>query len=89
MTPEWFPIMPTSRPPVEGEPVRIRWALVAPHEAQALANHSQTLARLAERGGLGAAEMVAVLEDRRWLPMRSEVAICRLRELVEAGGKPT
>ena len=46
--------------------VGIPWSLIAPHESQARANHGQTLERLAERGGLGSCEAVAVLEDRRW-----------------------
>lgn len=37
------------------------WTLIAPHEAQAVANHGQTLARLAERGGLSATEAYAVM----------------------------
>ena len=37
------------------------WEFVAPHEQQALQNHKQTLARLAERGGLSPGELVAVV----------------------------
>lgn len=44
----------------------IPWAMIAPHEVQARANHSQSLARLAERGRLCAAEALDVLEGRRW-----------------------
>lgn len=44
----------------------VPWNLVAPHEKQAQRNHSQTLARLAERGGLSPGELAAVLEDRDW-----------------------
>lgn len=44
----------------------IPWAMIAPHEKQAQRNHGQTLNRLAERGGLGACEAIAVLEDRPW-----------------------
>ena len=43
----------------------IPWDMIAPHEAQALKNHGQTIARLAERGGLSAAEAVAVLNGQR------------------------
>lgn len=43
--------------------------LVLPHDAQAQRNHGQTLHRLAERGGLSACELAAVLEDREWKPM--------------------
>lgn len=49
--------------------VCIPWDMLQPHEKQAQANHHQTLIRLAERGGLGADEALAVLEDRRYRPM--------------------
>jgi hypothetical protein len=42
----------------------IPWAMIEPHRKQALNNHSQTLERLAERGGLSEAECLLVLEDR-------------------------
>ena len=45
-------------------PQSVPWSLVAPHEAQAKANHYQTLERLAERGGLSPLEMLAVITDR-------------------------
>ncbi len=45
---------------------RLPWALIAPHEAQALANHYQSLEKLAHRGGLSFDEAAAVLEDRPW-----------------------
>ena len=44
----------------------IPWELLAPHEAQAQRNHSQTLRRLAERGGLSPAEAVAVIDGCDW-----------------------
>lgn len=44
----------------------IPWAMIAPHEGQALRNHSQTLRRLHERGGLVWSEALAVLNDRDW-----------------------
>ena len=37
------------------------------HESQAIENHSQTLERLAERGGLHPIEMACVLENRRYI----------------------
>lgn len=43
-------------------PKTVPWSLVAPHETQALANHYQSLERLASRGGLSPAELVAVLD---------------------------
>lgn len=45
---------------------RVPFAMVLEHEGQCLKNHSQTVNRLAERGGLGWAELLAVLEDRPW-----------------------
>ena len=78
-----FPIIPISR---EGPQwTAIPLAMIAPHEAQAWVNHGQTLARLAERGGLSACEAVAVLEDRAWrsmTPMTQKAAEARLDELV-------
>lgn len=41
----------------------IPWAIITPHDRQAQANHSQTLKRLAERGGLSVVEAVVVLLD--------------------------
>lgn len=36
------------------------------HEERALANHSQTLNQLAERGGLSVGEAACILEDKEW-----------------------
>ncbi|MFC5391644.1 hypothetical protein [Bosea vestrisii] len=58
------------------------FALIAKHEAQALTNHGQTLERLAERGGLSAAEAVAVLEDRAYRLMPEGEAHIRLAGLI-------
>ncbi len=44
-----------------GCPKVVPWDFVAPHEDQATRNHSQTLKRLAQRGGLSPAELVAVV----------------------------
>ena len=44
-------------------PDSVPWAIVAPHAAQALKNHYQTLERLAERGGLSTTELMSVLHD--------------------------
>lgn len=38
-------------------------------EKQAMSNHSQTLTRLAQRGGLAICELVAVLQHRDWRAM--------------------
>lgn len=48
----------------------IPWEVIAAHEEQAMRNHSQTLQRLAERGGLSYCEALAVIDDRPWCPMR-------------------
>jgi hypothetical protein len=88
-----FPIQTT----LKGQLNAVPWSIVEPHEAQALLNHcGQSLQRLAERGGLEAREMVAVLEDKdyrvRWpfslltredRDLQSMAADRRLRELVE------
>lgn len=42
----------------------IPWALIEPHRKQAYANHSQTLERLNERGGLGVEELWCVMHDK-------------------------
>lgn len=44
----------------------IPWDFIAPHEAQALSNHGQTLKRLAERGGLCVSEAIAVVDGSHW-----------------------
>ena len=43
----------------------IPWEMLAPHARQAMANHDQTLERLAERGGLDPYEAICILEDRK------------------------
>ena len=62
-------------------PVCIPLEMIAAHEPQALSNHWQSIARLAERGGLSADEAVAILEDRRWRKMsivEANETLCRL-----------
>jgi len=44
----------------------IPFAMLVPHQAQAMSNHGQTLDRLAQRGGLGVSEAIDILEGRRW-----------------------
>lgn len=61
----------------------IPWALIAPHEAQALANLGHSLDYLAEhRDGMTAAEAVAVLEDRQYRVMPHAESNARLLELM-------
>src|SRR5208337_3842932 len=68
-----------------GCPEDVPWSLLAPHEAQARRNHDQTLARLAERGGLCPSEMVDVIEGRGWDSTKSDrEAIPRLLVLIHA-----
>lgn len=49
----------------------IPWEILQPHEEQAYKNHSQSLKRLAERGGLSFSEAVAIIEDRPWRRMEN------------------
>lgn len=60
-----FPILES----VGSQPVYIPYNIIAPHEAQAIRNHSQTLQRLAERGGLDWTEVLAILNDKTWKEM--------------------
>lgn len=57
----------------------IPWAMIAPHERQAQANHSQTLDRLRERGGLSPCEALAILENRPWKKMDMRHAAAEVR----------
>ena len=52
--------------------------MLAPHEARAVANHGQSLQRLADRGGLDPTEILAVMEDRAWEIMPLDAAVDRL-----------
>ena len=65
--------------------ISLPWPMVEAHERQAQKNHSQSVARLAERGGLSPCEAVAVLEDRDYYPAPSlPAAHARLKELFSA-----
>lgn len=83
-----FPLLYQDR---EDAPLRARrssvpWAFIAPHEDQALRNHDQTLARLAERGGLSPREMLCVLERKPWREGRALTeaqALDRIEVLLE------
>lgn len=81
--PKEFPVLMDNRKKFPTCPLSIPWAMIAPHERQALRNHDQTLQRLAERGGLSTCEMVAVLEDRRWKKMDVQESIDQLLGLVK------
>jgi hypothetical protein len=70
-----FPIQGTTR--IKG--FSIPWSMIEPYDTQAQINHGgQTLERLAQRGGLGPTEALAVLTDRRWQEVRelSEYEAC-------------
>ena len=41
----------------------VPWHWIAPHEAQALRNHGQSLEKLNSRGGLSPYELYAVIHD--------------------------
>lgn len=82
-----FPIMLGARDesarygPVPG---RIPWSIVEPGRQRAMKNHSQTLERLAERGGLSPGELMCALEDRSLYPMPTrEESGAYLRALLE------
>lgn len=60
-----FPVLE----PRQKQQVYIPYNIIAPHEAQAMRNHSQTLQRLAERGGLSWTEILAVLKNKTWKEM--------------------
>lgn len=55
-----FPVLES----IWSRPVYIPYNIIAPHEPQAIRNHSQTLQQLAERGGLDWTEVLAVLNDK-------------------------
>lgn len=44
-------------------PIAVPWDLVKDHEEQAQKNHSQTLTRLSERGGLSPKELWCIVHD--------------------------
>lgn len=66
-----FPVHPDDRHLLRSVP----WTLLDSHEGSAQRNHSQSLERLAERGGLSLSEIAAVIEDRQWRSMTDEEAL--------------
>lgn len=58
--------------------VEIEWEPTEADRKRAMANHSQTLERLHERGGMSWCEMVAILADRAWRPMDQSDAKARV-----------
>lgn len=71
-----------------GCPRTVPWSFLAPHEQQAKDNHDQTLERLAERCGLGVAEMVCIVDGKGLRDVvaysKEEEALPRLLELLAA-----
>lgn len=72
-----FPILSTDRRKCGLE--WIPWDMLSPHAAQATRNHGQTLERLAQRGGLGVSEAIAILQDQPWQHIPLDVAAAQLR----------
>lgn len=65
----------------------IPWGLIAIHDDRAKENHcGQNLERLAQRGGLGMVEAIAVIENKplKGMSMSQETALNRLSELIAA-----
>jgi hypothetical protein len=62
--------------PILGTRLAIR--MDALNEQQAQANHYQSLVQLAKRGGLGAAEALAVVERRNWRDIKGETEALRM-----------
>jgi hypothetical protein len=62
----------------------IPWEMIRPHNGQCMANHGgQTLERIAQRGGLGRCEAIAVLADQKWTPIDADIADEKLKAMVE------
>lgn len=64
------------------EQCSIPWIVIAPHEGQAICNHGQDLETLNRRGGLSWSEMIAVLEDRRYIKMDESIARRKVEEKI-------
>jgi hypothetical protein len=69
-----FPFHPHSQFPTKSPIREVPWDFIAPHEKQAMRNHDQTLERLAERGGLSPAEMLAAVSGQNgiWIMEKSD-----------------
>ena len=65
------------------EKCSIPWMVIAPHEGQASCNHGQDLETLNRRGGLCWSEMIAVLEDRRYIKMDESIARKKVEEIIK------
>jgi len=78
-----FPIIQPDRNRADDFPRSVPWDFVAPHEAQAMANHDETLQRLSERGGLSVEELYCTVNGQSLFPLKNmpsqEVALAWLR----------
>jgi hypothetical protein len=86
---ERFPLLssPEQRRYYPDWPVTIPFKLIAPHEAQAQANHGgQTLERLAERGGLSPKELLAVLTDQPYAAVANVHPDDAITQILRMGG---
>lgn len=72
-----------------GLPKSVPWSLMEPHEEQAQNNHQQSLKRLAERGGLCALEMAAVISGKSWREAESMSVEAAATVILEALATPT
>ena len=59
-----FPVLHGHREKIEGMPDFVDWSKLS--NDQAIANHSQTLKRLSERGGMCPREIYANIKDVCW-----------------------
>ena len=73
-----FPILASGR--ITGLPTFVPWWFVEQHREQAMDNHSQTLERLADRGGLGWVELYFVVTDKPFpFGTKYDARACALR----------
>ena len=64
--PDHFPIHPGSSKMLPTLPRFVPWLKLLPFESNAQRNHSQSLARLAERGGLSWTELRWIISGSGW-----------------------
>jgi len=64
-------MIPKGHYPIQDGP-SVPWAVMEPHESTAQKNHGQSLAELAERGGLGAAEAWLIVQGMDSGPFSGE-----------------
>lgn len=66
----------------------VPWRLVEPYEAQASANHDQSLERLHARGGLAPGELWCIVHGKRWREQPDEtVALAWLEQWLADDGR--